>query len=159
MLREILNLDSGIVMVSGGSRKIARIYLQSWVKRKGKALAEGLPLAVGGEVYVGNPFRADFPVYLIVNPLARRGVEREKLLHWLGLKREEGKLVLLYEERYVGDSIVRYRLRNYLDYLIAYRRETVGVEILNVYKLENGRVVERKTYIRHPMTSGFGSEW
>ncbi|WP_456423939.1 hypothetical protein [Thermococcus sp.] len=158
MLKEILGLQSGTVMVSGGGKWLARLYFQSWADRKGSALAEELPFQVTGEIYVGNPLRADFPVYLIVNPLSRKGSERERLLRWLRLKREEGKLVLLYEERYVADSIVRYKLRNCLDYLIAYRRETVGTELLKVYKLENGRVVERKTYVRRPMTSGFGSE-
>ncbi|AHL22402.1 hypothetical protein [Thermococcus nautili] len=158
MLREILTLESGTVMISGGGKRLARLYFQSWADRKGSALAEELPFPVEGEIYVGNPFRADFPVYLIVNPLTRKGTEREKLLRWLEMKREEGKLVLLYEERYVGDSIARYRIRNHLDYLIAYKRETMGAELLKVYKLENGRVVERKTYVRRPMTSGFGSE-
>ncbi len=158
MLREILTLESGTVMISGGGKRLARLYLQSWAERKGRALAEELPFPVEGEIYVGNPFTADFPVYLIVNPLARKGPEREKLLRWLELKREEGKLVLLYEERYVADSITRYKIRNHLDYLIAYKRETMGAELLKVYKLENGRVVERKTYVRRPMTSGFGSE-
>ncbi|WP_297552226.1 hypothetical protein [Thermococcus sp.] len=158
MLKEILTMDSGTVMISGGGKRLARLYFQSWAERKGRALAEELPFPVQGEIYVGNPFRADFPLYLIVNPLARKGPEREKLLRWLKMKREEGKLVLLYEERYVGDSIARYRIREHLDYLIAYRRETMGAELLKVYKLENGRVVERKTYVRRPMTSGFGSE-
>ncbi|NJE53606.1 hypothetical protein [Thermococcus sp. 21S9] len=158
MLREILTLESGTVMISGGGKRLARLYFQSWAKRKGRALAEELPFPVEGEIYVGNPFKADFPVYLVVNPLSRKGAEREKLLRWLDEKRREDKLVLLYEERYVGDSITRYKIRNHLDYLIAYKRETMGAELLKVYKLEDGRVVERKTYVRRPMTSGFGSE-
>jgi len=156
VLKEILALESGVVMVSGGGKRLARLYLQAWADKKGSALAEELPFPVEGEIYVGNPFKADFPVYLIVNPLSREKPEREKLLHWLEEKRD--RLVLLYENRYVGDSIVRYRIRNHLDYLIAYKRETMGAELLKVYKLEDGRVVERKTYVRRPMTSGFGSE-
>ena len=158
MLKEILTLEVGNLMISGGGKRLARLYFQSWANRKGGALAEELPFPVEGEIYVGNPFKADFPVYLIVNPLSRGDLERKRLLHWLKLKREEGKLVLLYDERYVGDSIARYNIRNYLDYLIAYRRETMGGELLKVYKLENGQVVEKKTYVRRPMTSGFGSE-
>ncbi|WP_457742448.1 hypothetical protein [Thermococcus sp.] len=158
MLKRILNLPSGILMISGDGRKLSRIYLEAWAKRKGKALMEKPIFSSKGEVYIGNPFTADFPVYLIVNPLARKKHEREKLLRWLISKRNESKLVILHEEKYVADSIVRYRIRNCLDYLIAYKRETVGMELLKVYRLENGRIVERKTYVRRPMTSGFGSE-
>jgi hypothetical protein len=160
MLKEILKLDSGILMVSGGSKRLASLYLRSWgrgrrviVERPDFALAEGF--------YIGDPLRArGFDVYLLMNPISGLKGRREAILRWLeDIRRGESKkLVLLYEERYVGDSIVKYRIRNYLDYLLAYRRETVGFERIEAFHLEGGRVVEKKTYVRRPMRNGFGPE-
>lgn len=158
MLKEILDLPSGVLMVSGDGRKLSRIYLEAWAKRKGRALMEKPIFRPEGEVYIGNPFEADFPVYLVLNPTSRRDITKEALFRWIDAMRRRGRLILLHEERYIADSITRYRIRNYLDYLVAYKRETMGAELLKVYKLENGRIVERKTYVRRPMTSGFGSE-
>lgn len=147
MLKRIAELDSGVVLITGGGKKIARIYLNSWGKRGKRILAEYLPFQVDGDVYIGSPFEGnDFEIYLIVNPLSRSKAEREKLREWLASHRD--KLVLLYETKYVKDSIVRYGITEFIDYLIAYKRETVGFERLDVMHLENGRVVESKTYVR-----------
>ena len=156
MLRKILGLRSGVVMVSGGARRITGIYLRAWGKGR-RVLVESPEFALEGDFFIGDPLNSPgFDVYLVLNPVSGPKERREKTLRWLeGLN---DKLVLLYEERYVGDSIARYKIRKHLDYLIAYRRETMGAELLKVYRLENGRVVERKTYVRRPMTSGFGSE-
>lgn len=81
-----------------------------------------------------------------MNPLSRSKAEREKLHRWLEQNRD--KLILLYETKYVKDSITRYPIRELIDYLVAYKRETVGFERVDVIRLENGRVVESKTYIR-----------
>ncbi|NJD99416.1 hypothetical protein E3E26_06405 [Thermococcus sp. LS1] len=147
MLKEIAELNSGIVLITGDGKRLARIYLNAWSKRTKNILVEYLPFQVDGEVYIGSPYAGgDFDVYLIVNPLSRSKAEREKLHRWLAENRN--KLILLYETKYVKDSITRYQIRELIDYLVAYKRETVGFERVDVMRLENGRVVESKTYIR-----------
>ncbi|NJE46575.1 hypothetical protein E3E35_03910 [Thermococcus sp. GR7] len=147
MLKEIAELNSGVVLITGDGKRLAKIYLDVWSKRTKAILVEYLPFQVNGEVYIGSPYEGrDFDVYFIVNPLSRSKAEREKLHRWLEQNRD--KLILLYETKYVKDSITRYRIREFIDYLIAYKRETVGFERVDVMRLENGRVVESKTYIR-----------
>ena len=147
MLKKIAELNSGAVLITGDGKRLARIYLNAWGKAGKRILAEYLPFQVDGDVYIGSPFESDdFEVYLIVNPLSRSKAEREKLREWLASHRD--KLVLLYEHKYVKDSITRYGMKEFIDYLIAYKRETVGFERLDVMRLENGRVVESKTYVR-----------
>ncbi|AFL94235.1 hypothetical protein CL1_0020 [Thermococcus cleftensis] len=147
MLKRIAELDSGAVLITGDGKRLARIYINAWSKSGRRVLAEYLPFQVGGDAYIGSPFESDdFDVYLMVDPLSRPKAERERLNEWLAKHRD--KLVLLYEHKYVKDSITRYEIRNHIDYLIAYKRETVGFERVDVMRLENGRVVESKTYVR-----------
>ena len=147
MLKEIAELDSGAVLITGDGKRLARIYTNAWGRNGRRILAEYLPFQVSGDVYIGSPFESDdFDVYLIVNPLSRSKAEWEKLHRWLVGHRD--KLVLLYEQKYVKDSIARYGIREFIDYLIAYKRETVGFEQVDVMRLEEGKVVESKTYIR-----------
>jgi len=147
MLKKIAEVSSGAVLITGDGKRLARIYLNVWSGRGKRILAEHLPFPVNGDVYIGSPFDSDdFDVYLIINPLSRPKEEREKLIEWL--KEHRDKLVLLYESKYVKDSITRYRLKDFIDYLIAYKRETVGFERVDVMSLEGGKVVESKTYVR-----------
>ncbi|ASJ10751.1 hypothetical protein A3L12_05290 [Thermococcus sp. P6] len=147
MLKEIAGLDEGVVLITGDGKRIARVYLNSWAKRGKRILAEGLPFRIEGEVYLGSPFENDgFDVYLLIDPLSRSKADRKTLREWISSHRD--RLVLLYERRYVKDSITRYRLRELLDYLVAYRRETVGFERIDVMRFEGGRVVESRTYVR-----------
>ncbi|NJE06117.1 hypothetical protein E3E36_08190 [Thermococcus sp. M36] len=147
MLKEIAKLHSGAVLITGDGKRIARIYLNAWGKAGRSILAEYLPFQVNGDVYIGAPFESDdFDVYLIVNPLSRPKPERVMLRRWLGEHKD--KLILLYEHKYVKDSITRYKIREFIDYLIAYKRETVGFERVDVMRLESGKVVESRTYVR-----------
>jgi len=147
MLKRIAELDSGIVLITGNGKRLARIYLNAWARRGMRVLAEYLPFQVEGEVYIGSPFEGGgFDAYLMVNPMLRSKAEREALYEWLSKNRD--KLVLLYEGKYIRDSITRYRIKDFIDYLIAYKRETVGFEQVDVMRLEGGKVVESKTYIR-----------
>lgn len=147
MLKEIAELEEGRVLLTGNAKRLARIYLNAWIRRGKTLLVEYLPFQVDGEVYIGSPLEGgDFDAYLIVNPLSRPKSEREKLYSWLG---EGGnKLVLLYEQKYVKDSIARYPIKEFIDYLIAYKRETVGFERIDVMRFERGRVVAEKSYVR-----------
>ena len=146
-LKEIANLDSGVVLITGNGRKLARVYLNAWSRRGKRILAEYLPFQIDGDVYIGNPWEADdFEAYLVVNPLSRPKAEREKLYRWIGEHRD--KLILLYEQKYVRDSLSRYGIAELIDYLIAYKRETVGFERIDLIRFENGRAVENKTYVR-----------
>ncbi len=147
MLKRIAELDSGVVLITGNGKKLARIYLNSWARRGMRILAEYLPFQVDGEVYIGSPMEGEnFDAYLVVNPLSRPKKDKEALYGWLSEHRD--RLVLLYEGKYIKDSITRYRIKDSIDYLIAYKRETAGFEQVDVMRLENGRVVESKTYIK-----------
>ncbi len=147
MLKKIAELDSGVVLITGDGKRLARIYLNAWTKGGRRILAEYLPFQVDDDTYIGSPFESDdFEVYLIINPLSRSKAEREKLKEWLASHRD--RLVLLYEHKYVKDSITRYGIRRFIDYLIAYKRETVGFERVDVMRLEDGRVAESKTYVK-----------
>ncbi|WP_457751797.1 hypothetical protein [Thermococcus sp.] len=147
MLKDIARLDEGRIMITGNGKRLARIYLDAWLRRGRRGVAEYLPFQINGEMFIGPPFESeDFDVYLIVNPLSKSVDEKERLYRWL--EEHPHKLVLLYETKYVADSITRYRIRQFIDYLIAYKWETAGFERIDVMKLEEGRVVERKTYVR-----------
>lgn len=133
--------------MTGNPKRIARVFLNEWAKGGWKILAEGMLFQVDGEVFIGDPLRnPGFDVYLIINPLGRSGEEKEILYQWLEFNRN--KLIVLYESKYVGDSITRYNLRFFIDYLVAYRRETVDTEIVNLYRLEDGKIVESVRLIR-----------
>ncbi|MCD6372228.1 MAG: hypothetical protein J7L37_01555 [Thermococcus sp.] len=147
MLKKIAELDSGVVLITGDGKRLAKIYMNAWSRGGKRVLAEYLPFQVDGDVYIGPPFESDdFDVYLIVNPLSRSKEERERLKGWLEKHRD--RLVLMYEHKYVKDSITRYGLKDSIDYLIAYKRETVGFEKIDVMRLEKGRIVGSKTYVR-----------
>ncbi|WP_461867012.1 hypothetical protein [Thermococcus sp.] len=148
MLKEITNLEKGIILLTGDAKKFGRIYLKSWLERGLKVLAEELPFDLKEEgLFIGSPYKGKlFDAYLLLNPLSR---PRAILYSWLEENRD--KLVLLYEQKYVKDSIVRYEIKELIDYLIAYKRETVGFEKVDVYKLKNGKIVERKSYIRRAL--------
>lgn len=146
-MTDILYLKSGRIMMSGNPKRITRIFLNEWAKEGYRVLAEELPFVVSGEVFVGNPMEnPNFDVYLIVNPLSKSKEEKDRLYRWL--EEERGKLILLYEGKYVGDSITRYRIKDFIDYLIAYKWETVGTEVIKLYRLENGKVVESHKFVR-----------
>ncbi|MCD6524762.1 MAG: hypothetical protein J7K48_07225 [Thermococcus sp.] len=146
-LTDLLYLKSGRILMTGNPRRIARIILNEWARQGWKILAEGVPFQIEGEVFIGDPFKnPGFDVYLILNPLSRTGQEKEMLHQWLNSNAD--KLVVLYEHRYVGDSITRYAIKNFIDYLLAYRRETVDTERVNLYRLENGKVVESVKLLR-----------
>ncbi len=147
MLKEIAGLKAGRVLLTGGGKRLARIYLDAWLMNGKRGLAEYIPFQIDGEIYIGSPFESnDFDVYLIVNPLSKSAEEKETLYKWLS--EHSDKLVLLYETKYVADSITRYRIRQFIDYLIAYKWETAGFERIEVMKLEDGAITERKTYVR-----------
>ena len=146
-LSDLLNLERARILMTGNPRRLAGIFLKVWSGKGYRILAEWLPFAVEGNVFIGDPLTTPgFDAYLLLNPISRPKAEKEALYRWLDGMREG--LVLLYETKYVGDSIARYRIRNFIDYLIAYKRETVGAEIVNLYRLEDGRVVEKKTFIK-----------
>lgn len=142
-LRDLLNLESCRVMFSGDPKRIFLIYAKRWFDGK-KVVANSLPFELpldNAFIILGNPLTDEGDAYLVTNPL-RMG---EDLYRWLS---GVDKLVVLYEERYVGASIKRLKLRKYLDYLLAYRMETVNKEIINLYRLESGKIVDSKTFVR-----------
>jgi len=145
MLKEILRLQRGRVLITGGAKRLTAIYLRDWTEN-GEAIANALPFPTGAKVRTGDPFTAESRVYFIVNPLSCPKDERQRIAEWL--KGKTNALVLLYEEKYVADSITRYAIREAIDYLLAYKRETMGTERIEAMKLENGRITARKTYLR-----------
>lgn len=148
MLKEITNLERGTVLLTGDAKKLGRIYLKSWIRRGLRILADELPFEIDDEnLFIGSPYEdAFFDAYLILNPISRPKEERAELYSWL--KKNRDRLILLYERKYIRDSIVRYGIKELIDYLIAYKRETVGFERIDVYRFEGGNVIEKKAYIR-----------
>ncbi|NPA47190.1 MAG: hypothetical protein GXO14_00925 [Thermococci archaeon] len=142
-LKDLLNLESCRVMFSGDPKRIFLIYARRWFDGK-KVVANSLPFELpldNTSIILGNPLTEEGDAYLVTNPL-RMG---DDLYRWLsGVDR----LVVLYEERYVGASIRRLKLRKYLDYLVAYRRETVDRETITLYTLESGKIADSKTFVR-----------
>jgi hypothetical protein len=146
-LSDLVYIKSGRILMTGNPRRIARIFINEWIREGYSVLAEGMPFVVEGEIFIGDPLKnPGFDAYLIVNPLSRSNKDKEKLYRWLDENRD--KLILLYENKYIGDSITRYPIRNFIDYLLAYKRETVGTEVIKLYHLEDGRVVNSREYIR-----------
>ncbi len=142
-LRDLLDLEACRVMFSGGPKRLFRVYAGKWFRGK-KVVANALPFELsidGCSIVVGNPFNEEGDAYLITNPLK----VGDELYRWLS---KIDRLTVLYEERYVGTSIKRLKLRKYLDYLIAYRMESVGREVVNVYELDSGKVTEVRTFVR-----------
>lgn len=149
MLKDIVLLNKGVVLLTGDSKKLGKIFMNSWLSKGLTFLAEALPFDVNypEQVFVGEVNETfSFDGYLIVNLLSRPKAERARLYNWI--RENKDRLILIYEEKYVKDSITRYGVRELIDYLVAYKRETLGFERVDVYKFENGRVVKRKSYAR-----------
>ncbi len=141
-LKSLLDLESCRIMLSGDPKRLFSIYAKRWFRGK-KVLANSLPFELRGNfsIKVGDPFNSRADAYIITNPLGMG----EELYSWLS---DVDTLTVLYEERYVGSSIRRMKLRRFIDYLLAYRRETVDREIVSLYHLESGKVVESRTFVR-----------
>lgn len=149
MLREIADLEEGVILLTGDAKKVARAYVRAWLSRGKTLLAEWLPFRIEEferSIFIGSPYEGfSFDAYLIINPLSR---PKNELADWLKENMDKHKLILLYETKYVKDSITRYRIKEFIDYLIAYKRETAGFERIDVYKMEEGRVIKKKSYVR-----------
>ncbi|AIF69217.1 hypothetical protein PAP_04000 [Palaeococcus pacificus DY20341] len=150
MLTEIANLEEGVVLLTGDAKKLGRIYLKAWLSTGKTFLAEALPFEVDEfqeQIFIGSPFEGfEFDGYIILNPISRPKYERAKLYNWI--KENKDRLILLYDHRYVKDSITRYGIKELINYLVAYKRETMGFERIDIYKFEDGKVTEKKTYMR-----------
>ncbi|WP_048159727.1 hypothetical protein [Thermococcus barophilus] len=149
MLREIAHLSKGVILITGDAKKITRIFLNAWLSNGMTFLAEHLPFDVKypGNVFIGSLNEGiEFDGYLIYNLLSRPKNERARVYEWI--KEHSNKLILIYETKYMKDSVLRYGIKELINYLIAYKRETLGFERIDVYKFEEGRVVEKKTYVR-----------
>ncbi|MDK2854061.1 MAG: hypothetical protein PWQ92_955 [Thermococcaceae archaeon] len=149
MLKEIASLEKGVVLLTGDARKLAKIFLNSWLSKGKVFLAEYLPFEIDypENVFVGSIEEGvGFDGYLLYSLLSRPKSERARYYSFISEHRD--KLILIYEPKYLRDSLFRYALKDFVDYLIAYKRETMGMDKVDVYKLEEGRVVEKKTYVR-----------
>ncbi len=150
LLMEIADLEKGVILLTGDAKKLARAYMKAWLSQGKTFLAERLPFGIdefGENVFIGSPYEGvTFDGYIIVNPLSRSKNERARLYSWI--KENRGRIILLYETKYVKDSITRYGIKEFIDYLVAYKRETAGFERVDIYKMEDGKVVKKKSYIR-----------
>ncbi|HDD31808.1 MAG TPA: hypothetical protein ENF72_04240 [Thermococcus litoralis] len=149
MLKEIANLEGGVVLLTGDAKKLAKIFLNVWLSKGKVFLVEYLPFDVEylENVFIGNIDEGvGFDGYLLYSLLSRPKSERTRYYSFIAEHRD--KLILIYEPKYFRDSVFRYALKNFIDYLVAYKRETMGMERIDVYKLEEGRVIKKKTYIR-----------
>ncbi|MCD6189621.1 MAG: hypothetical protein J7J97_05480 [Thermococcus sp.] len=149
MLKEIANLERGVVLLTGNAKKLAKIFLNVRLSRGKVFLVEYLPFEVDypENVFIGNIDEGvGFDGYLIYSLLSRPKSERTRYYSFIAGHRD--KLILIYEPKYFKDSVFRYALKNFIDYLVAYKRETMGMERIDVYKLEEGRVIKKKTYAR-----------
>ncbi|NJE07518.1 hypothetical protein E3E31_03090 [Thermococcus sp. M39] len=149
MLREIVHLSKGVILITGDAKKIARIFLNAWLSNGMIFLAEHLPFDVKypENVFIGSLNEGiEFDGYLIYNLLSRPKNERAKIYEWI--KEYRDKLILIYETKYMKDSVLHYGIKELINYLIAYKRETLGFERIDVYKFEEGRVIEKKSYVR-----------
>ncbi len=145
-LTDLLNVERANILMSGNPLRLARAFLAAWSNGGRKIIMEEPPFPVGGfdgDVFIGDPFSVrGFDVYVFFNPISRRREELYPLLE------ERPGVVLLYEERYVGASISRYRIRRFLDYIVAYRRETVETETVLLGRLRDGKIEESKVLVR-----------
>ncbi len=149
MLKEMINLSKGVILITGDAKKIARIFLNVWLSEGRIFLAEHLPFNVEypENVFIGSLNEGiEFDGYLIYNLLSRPKRERARVYKWIKEHRE--KMILIYETRYMRDSVLRYGIKELIDYLIAYKRETLGFERIDVYKFEEGKITEKKSYVR-----------
>ncbi|WP_175058839.1 hypothetical protein [Thermococcus sp. 2319x1] len=149
MLEEIASLERGVVLLTGDAKRLARIFLNLWLSKGKVFLVEYLPFEVDypEKVFIGSIEEGfEFDGYVVYSLLSRPKPERAKYYSFIAEHRD--KLILIYEPKYFRDSILRYAVKDFVDYLVAYKRETMGMDMVDVYKLEDGRVVKRKTYVR-----------
>lgn len=149
MLKEITNLERGVVLLTGNAKKLAKIFLNVWLSKGKVFLVEYLPFEVDypEKVFIGDIEEGfEFDGYVLYSVLSRLKPERAKYYSFIAEHRD--KLILIYEPKYFKDSVFRYALKDFIDYLVAYKRETMGMEKVDVYKLEEGRVTKKKTYVR-----------
>ncbi|NJE26047.1 hypothetical protein E3E22_05320 [Thermococcus sp. MV5] len=149
MLKKIANLERGVVLVTGDAKKLARIFLNAWLSRGYTFLVEYLPFEVNypENVFIGNIEEGvEFDGYLIYSLLSRSKMERKKYYSFITARRD--RLILIYEPKYFKDSLFKYDIKELIDYLVSYKRETMGMDRVDVYRLEEGRVIEKKSYVR-----------
>ncbi|AHF80392.1 hypothetical protein [Thermococcus paralvinellae] len=149
MLKEIIQLSKGVILITGNAKKITRILLNTWLSNGMTFLVEYLPFDVRypENVFIGDLNKGvEFDGYLIYNLLSRSKNERARIYEWI--KEHHDKLILIYETKYMKDSALRYGIKELINYLIAYKRETLGFERIDVYKFKEGKVVEKKTFVR-----------
>ncbi|USS40003.1 hypothetical protein NF865_06535 [Thermococcus aggregans] len=149
MLKEIANLEKGVVLITGDAKKLAKIFLNAWLSKGKVFLVEYLPFEVDypENVFIGNIDEGvGFDGYLLYSLLSRPKSERTKYYSFIAGQKD--KLILIYEPKYFRDSLFGYALKDFIDYLVAYKRETMGMERIDVYKLEEGKVIKKKTYVR-----------
>jgi len=145
-LTDLLHVQRANILMSGNPLRLVRAFLGAWSAEGRRIIMEEPPFPIGGlgdGVFIGDPFSAkSFDVYVLFNPISKRREELYPLLE------ERPGVLLLYEQRYVGASISRYRIRRFLDYIVAYRRETVGTETVLLGRLRNGKIEESKVLVR-----------
>jgi len=149
MLREIVHLSKGVILITGDAKKIARIFLNAWLSSGMTFLAEHLPFDVKypENVFIGSlDAGVGFDGYLVYNLLSRPKNKRARIYEWI--KEHRDRLVLIYEIKYMKDSVLRYGIKDLIDYLIAYKRETLGFERIDVYKFKEGKAIEKKTFVK-----------
>ncbi|WP_456365777.1 hypothetical protein [Thermococcus sp.] len=145
-LTDLLHVQRANILMSGNPLRLTRAFLVAWSEEGRRIIMEEPPFPVGGlgdSVFIGDPSSVrGFDVYVLFNPISQRREELYPLLE------ERPGVVLLYEQRYVGASINRYRIRKFLDYIVAYRRETVGTETVLLGRLRDGKIEESKVLVR-----------
>ena len=112
MLREIVHLSKGVILITGDAKKIARIFLNAWLSNKMTFLAEHLPFDVKypENIFIGSLNEGiEFDGYLIYNLLSRPKKERARIYEWI--KEHNDKLILIYETKYMKDSVLHYGIK------------------------------------------------
>jgi len=149
MLKEIVNLERGVILITGNAKKLARIFLNAWLSKGKLFLAEYLPFEVGypESVFIGNIDETiKFDGYFLYSLLSKPKTERKK--YYSFISNHDDRVILIYEPKYFKDSVFKYAIKDVIDYLVAYKRETMGMDRVDVYRIEDGKVVEKKTYVR-----------
>ncbi|RLF92108.1 hypothetical protein DRN82_00675 [Thermococci archaeon] len=144
-IREILNLEKGLVIISGNPKWLLKLFIDKFAE-KGIVAIERLPVTpkFPNKVIIGDIFSVNTKYAVLFNVITDK---RYRIIRKV-LERAQGSVVVDYEEKYMLPRILKSEIGKKSAYIITYKMETVGFEKLRIIKLEDGKIVSQNSYIR-----------
>ncbi|AAL81954.1 hypothetical protein PFDSM3638_09205 [Pyrococcus furiosus DSM 3638] len=150
-LRDLVE-DKGVLLLIGNPRWLLKILVDKWSREK-KVIIFG-KLIISPQHPKNVIIHSDIPssttdIYptVIEGYFDRKDIEKERILTFISNNYRKAP-VIIYEEKYYFKRAFKSKLCHYLSYIAAYKRETVNFDKIEIFKLENCKIINRSIYIR-----------